>query len=489
MLRVSSYSILSTPLEDGSYALMNGISGAVDLVPADLGQSLEKVLANRDQASEFEFLAMLDLETIKSFYERGHLTSLSEEEETQQVCAIAEATHEAAAKKPSFLIVPNFDCNYRCTYCFERPLQNSLYQKCGTDVSSSRNIVMSRDQVDAVYRSIISIQKQVGCSQGGQIVLYGGEPLDAQHKSIVTYIISRGLEEGFCFAAITNGHDLDAYTGLLGPSLIEQIQVTFDGPKTVHDRRRIHRGHESSFDKIVANIHQVLHETEVQIQLRIHVAPDTLEYFAELIEFFDRQGWTNHPRVVIYGSTIYAKKQDGKVTSTVPNDLIAQALSSVAAVYFNVYTCPPAFHTTSALRPVFADGSRFELRGVYCSANVGLYVFAPDGGVYSCWESIGKECSRIGHYDSPEGLVLHKERANRWFNRSVAAIAECQRCPYALVCGGGCAQYAEYNTGSLYKPYCDHFQGVFRQTLAENLEFFLKTGHSKMGFVETVVRE
>jgi uncharacterized protein len=63
---------------------------------------------------------------------------------------------------------------------------------------------------------------------------------------------------------------------------------------------------------------------------------------------------------------------------------------------------------------------------------------------------------------------------NRWFTRSVAEIPECLDCPYALVCGGGCAQYAEYNNlGSSAHPYCDNFQQIFRATLAENVEGFL----------------
>ena len=44
----------------------------------------------------------------------------------------------------------------------------------------------------------------------------------------------------------------------------------------------------------------------------------------------------------------------------------------------------------------------------------------------------------------------------------------------ALVCGGGCAQYAQYNTADLYRPYCDDFETVFRQSLAENVEELLR---------------
>ena len=113
------------------------------------------------------------------------------------------------------------------------------------------------------------------------------------------------------------------------------------------------------------------------------------------------------------------------------------------------------------------------MKGSYCSANTGNYIFAPDGQIYSCWESIGKDCSRIGNYMDAEGLTLEETAVKRWFSRSVADIPECMECAFALVCGGGCAQYAEYNSGSLYKPYCDDFQKTFRTTLAEQVDLHL----------------
>ena len=57
----------------------------------------------------------------------------------------------------------------------------------------------------------------------------------------------------------------------------------------------------------------------------------------------------------------------------------------------------------------------------------------------------------------------------KWFKRSVAKIPECLDCCYALVCGGGCAQYAEYNHGTLDKPYCDQFEVVFPSALANTV--------------------
>lgn len=43
------------------------------------------------------------------------------------------------------------------------------------------------------------------------ITLYGGEPLLAENKDIVTYIVEEGVKRGYKFEAITNGYDLDCF--------------------------------------------------------------------------------------------------------------------------------------------------------------------------------------------------------------------------------------------------------------------------------------
>ena len=87
----------------------------------------------------------------------------------------------------------------------------------------------------------------------------------------------------------------------------------------------------------------------------------------------------------------------------------------------------------------------------------------------NCKLKICKACSKIGTYTSEKGLSLDEAATKKWFRRSVAEIPECLECEYALVCGGGCAQYAEYGKGTIYKPYCDDFQKAFRVALADEV--------------------
>jgi len=480
MVRFSHYSILSDRLPDGRYVLMNGISGALDVVLPELGEMLKEALWNERPEQADWVVEHLDEETRREWLERGHLTELSAEQERQLVTTIASALHDELRRLPRFLIVPNLDCNYRCTYCFERPLQKTLYV-IGSEISHARgNVVMSLGQVSAIYASIERIQRDAGHPGGGQIILYGGEPLDRAHRGVVEEIVRLGTARGFYFAAVTNGHDLDEFVELLGQGAIEQVQVSIDGPKRIHDRRRIAIGGGSSFDKIMANVRLALARTDAQIQVRVHVDPQNIEHFDELLRIFSHEGWLNHPQVVIYANTVYVKDACGRVGTRIDHGDIVRELRERVTPYFNVYMSAPDFHASAAMRPVFENGDRFSLRGTYCAANSGMYIFAPDWHVYACWESIGKACSRLGRYSADGDLALDEGMVRRWFERSIATVPECRRCAYALICGGGCAQYAEYNHGTPYRPYCDDFQRIFRSALADNVTYFLEQGEGKV---------
>ena len=468
MLRLSSYTIVSEPLPGAEAVLLNGCSGAVDIIPPVLANLITTAIEGSPHGQAFLDEAMLHPDTCASFLERGHLTRHSHEAEKGLVAEIARGLHEVELSRPRFMIAPNMDCNYRCTYCFERHVQNTLKSETAAISYHNNNVFMPRAAVPRIYDCIEAIQRNAGQDRGGLIILYGGEPLDAENRELVFDIVETGKSKGYFFAAITNGHDLDRFLPIVGRGMLTQIQISVDGPKAVHDKRRIHRGRESSFDKIMANIDKALACDGAEVQLRVHVDPSNIHHFEEVLGLFKEKGWTNRAGVVIYANTVYEKDDAGRVAADIEVGEIARRLDAIAGPYENVFTSAPAVHASRAIEPAFA-GERFALKGTYCSANTGNYIFAPDGAIYACWESIGKPCSKVGTYSSNSGLVLDEAAAKRWFGRNVAEIGDCLECEYALVCGGGCAQYAEYNASSLYKPYCDDFQRTFRLALMDEV--------------------
>lgn len=468
-IRLSSYGVFSDSAIGSYFALLNGCSGALDMVPASLSNHFKKLLERSQRGQAYVDRNHIHPEILDSLLEGGHLTSLSHEREKMLIAEIAHGLHEQEKKRPYFMIVPTMDCNYRCIYCFERNLQNRLQSKNSRISYPNQNVVMPEALIRPIYESIKTVQKLSGNETGGMVILYGGEPLDIANQELVFQIVQQGAADNFWFSAVTNGHDLGSFLPLIKDNLLRTIQVTIDGPKTVHDRRRLYRGKGSSFDAIIGNVDRVLSIPDVEVHIRVHLDANSIGQFEEVVEFFQHLGWTNNESVIIYASVLYEKDISGQVNLKMDSADAALRISRASAGFFNVFTSAQAVHVARALEIVFESGDRYPLRGTYCSANFGNHIFAPDGGVYACWESVGQESACIGRFAGDQGLVLNPKATARWFARNIALIDECLECELALICGGGCAQYALYNKGSLNKSYCNDFQRIFKAALTEEV--------------------
>lgn len=485
---------MSDRSDDGSWVLFHGITGAVDITSDDVIASLRQYgeftgacggILNESALPPARRAQQLSPSEEAFLKERGYLTHLSAAEEINLVPQISEVLHDEASKSPSFLVIPTLDCNYRCTYCFERPLQKNI-SRCspkpdGLDIIASKacnNVTMTHQHVDAMYKMIPEIQKNHGDTrEARQLILYGGEPLDADNERIVRYIVSQGIEKKYYFAAITNGHNILTFLDLFGPKGIQQVQVSIDGPKAIHDKRRIHIGGESSYDQVVKGVSALLARADTLVQMRIHVDPDNMGQFSSLLAELKQREWLNNENLIIYANTVYKKNADNVMSSEMSMDDIDARLNEIVSPFSNVMLNAPYVNIRSKILPSLLSGMQVPLQGNYCAANTGQYLFSPDGALYSCWESLAKGDSRIGTYIDEKmqpHLKLNELKIREWFGRHAGMIPECRQCSMALVCGGGCAQFAKYKNGHQNAPYCDNFEFLFRKALTRITNTFFE---------------
>src|SRR3990172_5904919 len=182
MTRVSSFTILSGSVLDGKRVLMNGCFGGIDIITSELAEFLEDTIKSSPHGQAYVEEASFLPVTFADLMERGHLTSRSHEEEKSLAVEISLGMHEKEKKRPYVMIAPSMDCNYRCTYCFERHLQNGLNSDTGNISYKKNNVVMRSEMIAQIYRAIGKIRKGAGLDAGGMIILYGGEPLDSTNK-------------------------------------------------------------------------------------------------------------------------------------------------------------------------------------------------------------------------------------------------------------------------------------------------------------------
>lgn len=433
-LRTSSYMIpIKLENEEGRYMLIHGYTGAIDVVSEDVLARIKNITSAKDFSEA----------TLQTLLKRGYVTMKSQEEEYAYVARMAKALYrKCELLHTCFAWIVTYNCNFRCPYCFEGREKKD----------SNKRITFTKEQADIVYMIQEKLQPHKEL-RNNVITLYGGEPLMAENKDIVTYIVEEGRKRGYTFVAITNGYEVEHFADLLASDGICKLQITVDGPKEFHNQRRIHYKNHDTFDKIIANIQLAL-DKGIKVVVRMNSDGKNVEHYAELKNYFEQKGFYNYPKFDLYFALL---KDNDAVTSPERQDLnflspktfldkleLQNAIAQCKDydIYLNIYKA------LSESRPI-------ALKSISCGAQTNGYTFDPIGNIYPCWEVIGDKKNIEGTY-SKDGIVWDEEVMKQW-KIDVGKRIPCSHCQYALLCGGGCPYH--YMLGK--NMHCAIFRKIF----------------------------
>lgn len=415
-LRTSSY-LIPVKLEDeeDKYMLIHGYTGAIDVVSEKMLEKIKSISSTSELSSQM----------INLLLKRGYITNKTQEEEYDYVARIAKALHrKTEILNTSFTWVVTYNCNFRCPYCFE-----NREKKDG-----KQSITFTKKMVDKAYHAIEQIQSQKTL-QGKVITLYGGEPLLAENKEIVTYIVKEGKKRGYQFKAITNGYDLNFYLDLLSPCDIQTLQITIDGPKDFHNERRIHYKYHDTFDRIIENISLALKQG-VQIDIRINTDYSNIEKLAELKEYFSQIGFDSYPNFKFYSALLSDNSSITDIEHDKLNFQPAQAYITKLKQNNALSLCQD-YGIYHLVNEAIINKKPIAFRSIYCSSQAGEFILDPLGRIYPCWEVVGREDSIIGSFKDSK-IEWNKPILHKWRSMDILKNDSCRFCRYALLCGGGC---------------------------------------------------
>jgi uncharacterized protein len=474
-LRTSSYTIYIDLPNDHEMLLVHGYLGSYDLVSRSVAaylRSLEPRQAPKplygvwsDKSFPDEEIAPPSDETLRLLKQRGYLTRRTVTEEEAFFKDYADKIHEQNVRgRPSYIIMPTYNCNLRCHYCFQDHMR--------TDPAFKPLLrTMSMEMVDRIFEAVPKIDAMHGIQtddkQKRSFTLFGGEPLLARSRSIVESIIDRIKSLGpASIHTISNATELDAYEDLLGPGLLSSIQITLDGPPGEHDQRRIYPDGSGSFKKIAKNIDLAL-ERKVSINVRLNLDRNNIEDLPAVIATVMAHGWHEHEHFNIYAAPIRSEKKSPEIMNSWQ---LAQEMNRLRREQPDLkIIARPDEGLRSRAKKMFAEpGTQvFNLKPVFCSAHNRMYIFDAFGDIYACWEKTGDTKIRMGHITENGEVNLNRPVCLQWRTRTVTANPVCSKCRYAMHCGGGCAVLAEGRSGKLHANFCDGFAARFRSVLAD----------------------
>jgi uncharacterized protein len=413
---------------------------------------------------------------IDDLVDRGHLTYLSADAERQMFIETATAIHEGtiATALNGFWVMPTYMCNLRCPYCFQK---HSLHRG-----ENGFDKVLTRDQLPGLFEAL----DQLGGSRSPQfprkrryITLFGGEPLMAATESIVKELVPMAREREYKVGAITNALELDRFETILGTELIRWIQVTLDGPSEVQERQRPSANRIPSFEVVCCNISLAL-DKGTSVSLRTNVDVESFATVDQVQQIAERRGWTRYPNFSWNIAPIEKHVNRSRASSALsPFSILSSAIESKKVRNAVPHRKP----IQTVLKGLMHTSLGASIQTAACGSHSGMYLFDAFENVYSCSEQVGDANFRVGNFRNGK-LSLDRDLVEIWQGRHVGSVDECSRCAYAFFCGGGCANAARLETGSMMAPRCFTFQNAFDHVAVEVVDELINANIVQMGHLD-----
>ncbi|MDF2484265.1 MAG: hypothetical protein K0R46_433 [Herbinix sp.] len=415
---------------------INTLTSAMDVIDNVTRIKMENMLNGTQEIGPEE-----DYDLYTQLKQRGYLYENEEEERLNVEKLKLINTHRTKQRaNTTFTICPTMGCNLRCTYCFE---SNSQHTNLNT---------LTDDQMEGLFGHISKVAVQFKelydrtpedkrASLKGlapSINLFGGEPLLKTNYQIVEKICEFAKSVSVPVKIITNGTTIKHYEPLLMRYRdMLSIQITMDGDKETHDKRRIRADGTGTFDEICNSIDKIL-DIGIYITLRINVDKENLQDLAKLKQIIEDKKWGEDKNFFPYVSPV--QDFSGASDTTLREHELLQFL-----IENRFYGCEGAF-IKGIVAPVIGYLSAFfnpdhkvkPWKMDFCEATSGKnFCFSPDGKISTCLTYVGKGNHTIGTFDK-NGIIIDENAYQLWMGRNIFRIAKCRECKYALLCGGGC---------------------------------------------------
>lgn len=330
----------------------------------------------------------------------------------------------------SLTIAPTLACNFNCSYCYEKNAENKKSMNESTENSIIKFI---SEQIERLNTLSIS--------------WYGGEPLLEfdSIKRLSDKIIKMCDEHNVMYTAfiVTNGYLLTGEMVEQFNSLkINSIQVTLDGSKEWHDKKRtLHNGN-GTYEIILKNLKDSYEFLPIT-HIRINLDNDNKNSYNQVIE--DIKKFDKENKILIYIAPV---END--------NDSYEDCHCIQKKEFFEKIL---EFHETYGEDTLLYQYP-YKITN-FCGADaVNSLVINSNGDLYKCWSDIGFVDRKIGNIN--DNFSGNTSMYYDYMLYDPTEDEECKKCKLLPICMGGCPYQRVVNK----KKGCNRFK--------ENMDDFMK---------------
>ncbi len=414
VLATSRYTF-RVPTTEG-FALFNASTGATIQLAGPDADELSAVLSGAPREFPSE---SLDDVLLAQMRRNGFLVEAG----TDELEPIRERYWTARGNAPVVLLVTTtMDCNLACYYCYESRSSDALRADRVGDL-----VRIARERLAARGKRTLHID------------WYGGEPLlnlqflETASLALQEWCAAEGVR--YSASAISNGTAWPKDIGwFVTRHKLRQVQISFDGLRANHDKRRhFRREHRppdgaSSFERAAKVVDQLLWHTRVDV--RYNADPGNAADFPGFLAFARQRGWFDAPfRCVVMPARLAAFSDRSQfMRRRELSDAQFAEIEELAEC-----ALPPRARDDQDL----IDGLPAPKTSVCGALAYDSAVVGADGFEYRCGLQVGERHRAVGRFGAETDTAEAPDRD--WWNAfDPTELPTCSRCSFLPVCWGGC---------------------------------------------------
>lgn len=413
------------PVDDKKFLAYNAMRNGLALI----GEELKNAIISQENSSP----QSIPGEILSHLIKGGFL--IAQDVDELKILKIRRGIQQYSTNILGLTICPTLDCNLACQYCYETPAPGGMPKNVRTQV------------IEFVKNYIESGTKTLG------ITWYGGEPLlyfdiiEELSNELIKLCESKNVN--YSSFIITNG---TKYTRDIAKKLkqlkVNGAQITIDGNKKIHDKRKPFKNGDGSFDLIIKNIEDAAGVLPISIRVNVDKSnsASALDFLKNLQTnaWYDNKNISAHLGYVIKATPACKCSEDECLK---PGDF-----------WRNTYEVHQFFQNSGYNinpypKPIIGCGA----------TTTHAFVVGPDGNLYKCYNNIGMDELKIGSiFDPIQFNPLYTDYLTEGFEND----EECLKCKVLPICMGGCIDLRiKHKRGEIENKNCSEYKSFLPKAL------------------------